>query len=60
MNPQHTVHYASDSPYECGKSYNSESPLVSWLREHRHNLREGLLVKTKPAKHAYGKAHRLR
>jgi hypothetical protein len=29
------------------------------LREHKHNLREGLLEKSKSAQHAYEEAHRV-
>jgi hypothetical protein len=30
-----------------------------WLREHRHNLKQGLLEKSKLAKHAYEKGHKI-
>jgi hypothetical protein len=42
-------------PCECGRSYISETgrPLAVRLPEHRHNLKEGLLEKSKLAQHAY-------
>jgi hypothetical protein len=40
---------------ECGRSYNGETgrPLAVRLREHRHNLREGLQERSKLSQHAY-------
>jgi hypothetical protein len=42
-------------PCECGRNYTGETgrPLTMHLREHRHNLREGLIEKFKLAQHAY-------
>jgi hypothetical protein len=42
-------------PCECGRSYIGKPgrPLAVRLREHRHNLKQGLLKKSKLAKHAY-------
>jgi hypothetical protein len=48
-------------PCECGRSYTGETsrPLAVWLREHRHNLEEGLLEKSKLAQHVYEENHRV-
>jgi hypothetical protein len=48
-------------PCECGRSYIGEKgrPLAVRLREHRHNLKEGLLEKSKLAQHAYEEGHRV-
>jgi hypothetical protein len=48
-------------PCECGRSYFGETgrPVAVWLSEHRHNLKEGLLEKSKLARHAYEKGHRV-
>jgi hypothetical protein len=42
-------------PCECGRSYTGETgrPLAVRLREHRHNLKDGLLEKSKLAYHAH-------
>jgi hypothetical protein len=44
---------------ECGRSYIGEPgrPLAVRLREHRHNLKEGLLEKSILAQHAYKENH---
>jgi hypothetical protein len=41
-------------PCECGRSYTGETgrPLAMQLREHRQNLKEGLLEKSKLAQHS--------
>jgi hypothetical protein len=46
---------------ECGRSYIGETgrPLAVRLREHRHNLRQGLLEKSKLAQHAYEERNRV-
>jgi hypothetical protein len=46
-------------PCECGRSYIGETgrPLAVQLYEHRHNLKEGLLERSKLAQHAYEDAH---
>jgi hypothetical protein len=48
-------------PCECGRSCIGEtgSPLAVRLREHRHNLQQGLLEKSKLAQHAYKGGHRV-
>jgi hypothetical protein len=45
----------------CGRSYIGETgrPLAVWLCEHRHNLKEGLLEKSKLAQHAYEEGPRV-
>jgi hypothetical protein len=42
-------------------TYNGETerPLVVRLREHRHNLQQGLLEKSKLAQNAYEEGHRV-
>jgi hypothetical protein len=42
-------------PSDCGRNYTSETgrPLAMQLREHIHNLREGLTENFKLAQHAY-------
>jgi hypothetical protein len=49
-------------PCECGRNYIGETgrPLAVWLREHRHNLQQGLLEESKLAQHAYEEGHRVR
>jgi hypothetical protein len=44
-----------------GGSYTGETgrPLAVWLREHRHNLQQGLLEKSKLPQHAYEEGHRI-
>jgi hypothetical protein len=48
-------------PYECGRSYIGETgrPLAVQLHEHRYNLKEGLLEKSKLAQHAYEEGQRV-
>jgi hypothetical protein len=50
-------------PCECGRSYEyigeTGRPLAVRLREHKHNLREGLLEKSKLAQHPYEEGHRV-
>jgi hypothetical protein len=48
------------SPCECGRSYIGETgrSLAVLLREHRHNLKQGLLEKQKLSQHAYEEGHR--
>jgi hypothetical protein len=47
---------------EFGRSYIGETsrPLAVRLREHRHNLQQGLLEKSKLAQPAYEEGHRVR
>jgi hypothetical protein len=46
---------------ECGRSYISKigRPLAMQLCEHRHNLKEGLLEKSKLTQHAYEEGHKV-
>jgi predicted GIY-YIG superfamily endonuclease len=46
---------------ECDRSYIGETGrlLAVRLREHRHNLRQGLLEKSKLHQHAYEEGHRV-
>jgi predicted GIY-YIG superfamily endonuclease len=48
-------------PCECGRTYNGETGrlLSARLREHRHNLKEGHLEKSKLAQHAFEEGHRV-
>jgi hypothetical protein len=48
-------------PCECGRSYivETDRSLAMWLHEHRHNLKEDLLAKSKLAQHAYEEGHRV-
>jgi hypothetical protein len=59
--PQQTARYVYSIPCECGRSYIGETgrPLAMRLRAHKHNLREGLLEKSKLAQHAYEEGHRV-
>jgi hypothetical protein len=47
-------------PCGCGRSYIGKPgrPLAMRLLEHRHNLQQGLLEKSKLAQHAYEEGHR--
>jgi hypothetical protein len=58
---QQTAHYVYSIPCECGRSYTDETgrPLAVRLREHRHNLKEGLPEKPKLAQYAYEEGHRV-
>jgi hypothetical protein len=46
-------------PCECGRSYSGETgrPVAVQLREHRHNLQQGFLEKSKLVQNAYEKGH---
>jgi hypothetical protein len=59
--PQQTAQCVYSIPCECGRSYIGKTgrPLAMQLREHRHNLKEGLVVKSKLAQHAYEEGHRI-
>jgi hypothetical protein len=48
-------------PCECGISYTSETgrPLVVQLHEHRYNLQQGFLEKSKYAQYAYEEGQRI-
>jgi predicted GIY-YIG superfamily endonuclease len=58
---QQTAQCIYSIPCECGRSYNGETsrPLAVRLREHRHNLQQGFLEKSKLAQHAYEEGHRV-
>jgi predicted GIY-YIG superfamily endonuclease len=59
--PQQTAHCVYSIPSECGRCYIGEigRPLSVRIREHRHNLKEGLLDKSKLAQHVYEEGHRV-
>jgi hypothetical protein len=59
--PQQTVQCAYSIFRECGRSYIGETGrhLPVRLREHTHNLKEGLLENSKLAAHAYEGGHRV-
>jgi hypothetical protein len=59
--PQQMAQCVYRSPCECGRSYTGETgrPLAVRAREPRHNLRQGLLEKSKLAQHAYEERHRV-
>jgi hypothetical protein len=56
-NRRHSVY---SFPFECGRSYIGETgrPLAVWLHEHRYNLKEGFLEKSKLAQHDYKEGRR--
>jgi hypothetical protein len=56
--PQQVAPCIYNIPRECGRSYIGKTgrPLGVQLREHRHNLKEGLLEKSKLAQHTYEEA----
>jgi hypothetical protein len=58
---QQTAQCVYSSPCECGRSYIAETgrPLAVRLREHRHNLQQGLLEHSEVAQHAYEEGHRV-
>jgi predicted GIY-YIG superfamily endonuclease len=49
--PQQTAHFVYGIPCECGRSYIGETgrPLAVRIREHRNNMKNGLLEKSKLA-----------
>jgi hypothetical protein len=57
--PLQTAQCIHSIPCECGRSYIGETgrPLAVRPREHRHNLQQGLLEKSKLAQHAYEEGH---
>jgi hypothetical protein len=59
--PQQTARCVYSIPCECVRSYIGETgrPLAVRLREHKHNIKEGLLEKSKLAQHAYEEGHRV-
>jgi hypothetical protein len=58
---QQTAHCVYDIPCKCGTSCIGETgrSLAVRLREHKHNLQQGLLEKSKLAQHAYEEGHRV-
>jgi hypothetical protein len=56
-----TAQFIYSIPCECGRSYIGETgrPLAVQLREHRHNLQQALLEKSKSAQHAYEEGNRV-
>jgi hypothetical protein len=60
-NSQQTATCVYIIPCECGRSYIAETgrPLAVWLHEHKHNLKEGLLEKSKLTQHAYKDGYRV-
>jgi hypothetical protein len=59
--PQQTAQRVYSIPYECGTSYIGEigRHLAVWLREYKHNLKQGLLEKSRLTKHAYEEGHKV-
>jgi hypothetical protein len=59
--PQLTAECVYSIPCECGRSYIGETgrSLAVWLREQKHNLKEGLLEKSKLVQHAYEEDHKV-
>jgi hypothetical protein len=46
---------------DCGRCYIGETnrPLQVRIKEHKYNLRQGLLEKSKLPQHAYGEGHKI-
>jgi predicted GIY-YIG superfamily endonuclease len=59
--PLQTAQCIYSIPCECGRSYIGETnrPLAVRVREHRHNLQQGLLEKSKLAQRACEEGHRV-
>jgi hypothetical protein len=59
--PQQTAQRVYSISCECDRSYTGETgkPLAMQLHEHKHNLKEGLLEKSKLAQHAHKEGHRV-
>jgi predicted GIY-YIG superfamily endonuclease len=59
--PQQTAHCVYSIPCECGRRYIGETgrPMTVRIREHMHNLKQGLIEKSKLAQHAYEEGHRV-
>jgi predicted GIY-YIG superfamily endonuclease len=59
--PQLTAHCIYNIPCECGRSYVGETgrPLSVRIREHKLNLKNGLLDKSKLAQHAFEEGHQI-
>jgi hypothetical protein len=61
IDPQKIANCVYSIPCECGRSYIGETgrPLAVRICEHRHNLKLGLIEKSKLAEHAYEEDHRV-
>jgi predicted GIY-YIG superfamily endonuclease len=59
--PLQTAQCVYSIPCECGRSYIGETgrPLAARLREHSHNLKEGVPEKSNLAQHACEDGHRV-
>jgi len=59
--PQQTAHFIYSIPCECGRSYIGETgrPLSVRIGEHKINLKNGLLDKSKLAQHAFEEGHQI-
>jgi predicted GIY-YIG superfamily endonuclease len=57
--PKQTAQCTYSIPCECGRSYIGETGrhIAVRLREHRHNIQQGLLEKSKLAQHTYEEGH---
>jgi hypothetical protein len=60
--PQQTAYCIYSVPCKCDRNYTGEMsrPLVVCIQEHRHNLKKGLLEKSKLAQHAFEEDHQVR
>jgi hypothetical protein len=58
---QQTKQCAYSISCECGRCYIGETsrPLEVRIKEHKYNLTQGLLEKSKLAQHAYGEGHKI-
>jgi hypothetical protein len=61
IDPRKIANCIYSIPCECGRSYIGETgrSLAVRIHEHRHNLKLGLLEKSKLAQHAYEEDHRV-
>jgi hypothetical protein len=59
--PQQVTCCVCSIPCECGRRYTGKTGrlLAMRLHEHTHNVKEGLLEKSKLAQHAYEEGHRI-
>jgi hypothetical protein len=59
--PHLTAHCIYNIPCECGRSYVGETgrPLSISIGEHKFNLKNGLLCKSKLAQHAFEEGHQI-
>jgi hypothetical protein len=59
--PQLTAHCIYNIPCECSRSYVGETgrPLSVRIGEHKFNLKNGLLDKSKLAQHAFEEGHQI-